>query len=227
MEPDFSEKLKQILEQTHIIRQPRQRIDTFYNTEFAYTMISPDGAGGSVLHRGQVLCARPTIITPGGLAESLAGFGEGAEEMARRISGGEFDRMRVLGYQFQNKLENRSENGTGHGSLAERVEEEAEREERENLAIVVAPEEIWPLALLKVIFAIIRKSVPRNVEDLEERGFFLSGGERHKQEIESLFRQAAADREFVPILGKKLNEYNLFEEYEDRFFELVRGPSSG
>jgi hypothetical protein len=41
-------------------------------------------------------------------------------------------------------------------------------------------------------------------------------------EIESDFRQAAGSRSRLEELGRKLREYGLFEEYEDRFFELYR-----
>ena len=44
--------------------------------------------------------------------------------------------------------------------------------------------------------------------------------ERARSEIERLFGQAASDRSTVSELGRKLREYGLFEEYEDRFFAL-------
>jgi hypothetical protein len=41
-------------------------------------------------------------------------------------------------------------------------------------------------------------------------------------EIESDFRAAQGDRDKARALGEKLRGYGLFEEYEDRFFELFR-----
>jgi hypothetical protein len=42
-----------------------------------------------------------------------------------------------------------------------------------------------------------------------------------RREIEELFLAASRDASRIGALGKKLQHYGLFEEYQDRFFALV------
>jgi hypothetical protein len=43
-----------------------------------------------------------------------------------------------------------------------------------------------------------------------------------RAEIESDFREAENNLDLVRDLGDKLRSYGLFEQYEDRFFDLYR-----
>ncbi|NQT94571.1 MAG: hypothetical protein HQ559_17580 [Lentisphaerae bacterium] len=43
-----------------------------------------------------------------------------------------------------------------------------------------------------------------------------------RDDIEALFLGAARDRSLIKMLAKRLQEYGVFEEYEDRFFSLVK-----
>jgi len=67
------------------------------------------------------------------------------------------------------------------------------------------------------------RSFPTNLRDLERRGAFAPEGpqgSRRRAEIESLFSRARGDAGARESLGRKLREYGLFEEYEERFLQL-------
>ena len=71
-------------------------------------------------------------------------------------------------------------------------------------AAILCPDAAWSLALMKFTM---------DEADLGEGG-------RRGREIEALFRDAAGDRAAVPALKKKLDDYGLFADYEDRFLAL-------
>ena len=60
------------------------------------------------------------------------------------------------------------------------------------------------------------------MRDLEERGFFKTTEERINEEIEFLFSEAQTNKAYIKELADRLQEYGLFEKYEDRFFKLVK-----
>ncbi len=41
-------------------------------------------------------------------------------------------------------------------------------------------------------------------------------------ELEADFLAASRDPSLIPVLGHKLQQHNVFEEYQDRFFALVK-----
>ena len=64
-----------------------------------------------------------------------------------------------------------------------------------------------------------------NIRELDEHGFFdtpESDLDARKKEIEKLFHSARRNRASVPVLGRKLHQYGLFKEYEDKFFRLLK-----
>ncbi|MEM7394775.1 MAG: hypothetical protein AAF492_20780, partial [Verrucomicrobiota bacterium] len=77
-------------------------------------------------------------------------------------------------------------------------------------------EEPWEVCLIKLMVEVIRQSASGHFTDLQRDPH----GVRH--EIERAFRAAAKDRSRISELSQLLKQNNLFEEYEDRFFSLVR-----
>ena len=67
------------------------------------------------------------------------------------------------------------------------------------------------------------RSFPGHVQDFERRAMFSpdhGAGDRQRREVEALLGRATADRTLIPALDRKLKEYGLFTEYEDRFLAL-------
>jgi len=83
-------------------------------------------------------------------------------------------------------------------------------------ALVVGVDEPWEVCLLKLMVDVVERSAAGNAADLRTDPH----GERH--EVEEAFRAASRDASRVPHLADLLRRHNLFKEYEDRFFALVR-----
>ena len=68
-------------------------------------------------------------------------------------------------------------------------------------------------------------SFQSNVQELSERGYFENSGRienNRTREIKNLFKKATKDKSLISILGKKLKDYGLFEQYQDDFFQLIK-----
>lgn len=204
---------------TNIIRSPGQRIHTFWQTKFNYFIISSHG-DQAILRSGILECAKPTIITPETLAQTFQGFSEEAVRFAEASYQQLLSKIRILGYQFANKLEKESSFSLPTEQLIDNVMADIKDSDNDT-AVLHAPNDIWGLSLMKVAFEAVEKSVQGNIQDLSERGHFKSDEEKRREEIEMLFIEAKEDKTYVKELGKKLQEYNLFEEYEDQFYSLV------
>ena len=211
---------------TKVIMSPKTKIATFWTTKFKYYIISKVDEHHSILRTGTIHCDKPTIITPETLLNTFEGFSQQDIEFAEHISGDEIAKIKVLGYQFKNQLEAKKKLATPYKILIQNIKRK-EGKSINDIAILSAPEDIWSLSITKLTMDAVFNSFPENVRDLEERGFFMSESERQHKEIEILFAEASEEKskEVIDELGEALQNYGLFEQYEDRFFKLVNSVS--
>jgi hypothetical protein len=216
----LTENFKRALAHTKLIRQPSQKIETFWNTEINYLILSELSTDTSCLRDGIVICAKPRILSRESLQEDFAGFSQESVKFAELLSSRELSRLRLLGYKFQNKLKSEEIQTIPFSQLLENVQNSLKKDNK-NIALLSAPDDIWSLSLIKVIVELVSRSFLVNMEDLEERGFFKTDEEQKRSEIEQLFAMAVHEKNKIKTLGAKLQEYNLFKEYEERFFKIV------
>jgi len=214
-----------LLARTEILRVPKRRLATFGSTRIDYHILSPleDQLGRTRLREGAVVSQRPQILTPDAFKERFEGFGEGASEFARWAQTEYRDLLRALEYNFRNQGQAAREIGEDARLVAEKMLADFDARSVEDRAVIRCPDAAWPLALMKFTLDEAARSFPGHVQDLERRGLFEpDGGEssRRRREVEALLEKARKDRAALEELGRKLREYGLFEEYEDRFLSL-------
>jgi hypothetical protein len=208
--------------QIKVLRAPGHTLATFGATRVTYHLVSPveDLENRTRLRRGTVLSDKPKIITPDAFTERFKGFGRQARDFARWLTPAYRDLLRVLEYNFQNQdLTTRVISGAPQ-AVAERIIADLDLREARGEAVIGCPDAVWGLALMKFTLDHAARSFPEQVRDLERRGLFDPAGkeaDRRRREVEQLFAAARKDRGVVELLGAKLREYGLFEEYEDRF----------
>ncbi|MFA6002768.1 MAG: hypothetical protein WC881_01735 [Elusimicrobiota bacterium] len=219
--PLFQDLLKRI----EIVRAPGRALSTFGATRLTYHLISPidELKDRTRLRRGTVLSEKPKILTPDAFKERFQGFGRGAKEFAQWLTPAYQDLLRALEYNFKNQdLRTRVVSGTPQ-EVAERVKADLDRQGAQDQAVIRCPDAAWSLALMKFTLDHTARSFPVQVRDLDRRGLFDPAGkeaDRRRREVESLLAAARTDHSGVQALGRKLREYGLFEEYEDRFLSL-------
>jgi len=221
---EFQEKdpyLDRVVSLTRVLKYPEQRIYTFGDTDFKYIVVSSNPAGGSTLRSGALKCKSPVIVTPETFLETFRGFSEESVDFAKKRYGDIVSKIRVLGYQFSHIPQGETPYAENARQLAHKAASDISAT-GDDTAVLLSPEDLWSTSLVKIMFDILKKSVGGNYNDFKERGYFLSEEEKIRNEIEILFAEAAADKQYIDELALRLREYDLFEKYEDRFFQLVR-----
>ncbi|MCX5795417.1 MAG: hypothetical protein NTY77_07990 [Elusimicrobia bacterium] len=217
-----AEAFRKLVGEVKVLRAPAHTLATFGATRLTYHLVSPveDLKDRTRLRRGTVLSDKPKIITPDAFAERFQGFGRQAKEFAQWLTPAYRDLLRALEYNFKNQdLRTRVLAGEPQ-AVAGRIITDLDRREAGDEAVIGCPDAAWGLALMKFTLDHAARSFPVQVRDLERRGLFDPEGlsaDRRRREVEQLFAAARQDRGAVELLGRKLREYGLFEEYEDRF----------
>jgi hypothetical protein len=214
---------------TQILLMPSRHLETFGNTVLHYHLVSElmDSANQTRVREGRMQANRPQIIAPEVYARTiLEGFGDEARQYVEWLRTHETD-VRILQYGYTLRKELYSEHLISEDprTVAERVEKEVKQRKDPLSAVVVGVDEPWDVCLIKLFWEVIRHSVVANVKDLERRRLFEDAGgvpRGVRDEIERAFETAAKDPSLVPSLGRRLQEAGLFEEYQDRFFSLVK-----
>ena len=97
-------------------------------------------------------------------------------------------------------------------------------------AVVVGVDDPWDVCLVKLFWEVVQTSATVNIRELTDRRMFesLNGAPRgvHK-DIEAAFLAASRNASLIGSLGRKLQDYGLFEQYQDRFFSLVKASKRG
>lgn len=220
---------KYAVEHTEIVLVPERHIETFGNTIIQYTLVSElmDSVGQVRVREGRMQAMRPQIVTPSAYSSMiLEGFGEQAQKYADWLREHE-DAVRILQYGYTLKQEAFSEEVLTDSvdAVLDRVKAEVTGKRDPFKAIVKGVDDPWDVCLVKLFWTIIQSSAQENIRELNERKMFeirdgLPAGVR--EEIERAFQAAARDRSLVKSLGALLQRHGVFEQFQDRFFALMR-----
>ena len=218
------------LHNTEVVRPPSGRLETFGNSVVNYHLLSElmDDTNQVRIREGRIEAFRPQIITPTSMDQSqLDGFGEDAAEYVKWLRENA-EELVLLRYGFQIKKKEVRQY-TIHEKLPvalAQIEQQLRGKDDPLSAIVIGVETPWEVSLIKLMVDIMQKSVVANVNDLQKKKLLPMNPEqteqRKREEIEEDFRAAAKDRALIQDLGRKLQKYGLFDQFEDRFFALVR-----
>ena len=214
---------------TEMILLPAKHLETFGSTMLNYHLITQmmDSVDQIKIREGRMKALRPQIITPEAYAQTLLeGFGEEAHKYVDWLKQHETD-MRILQYGYTLKNESFSEHLVTDSldSVVERVKNEASQKNDPFQAIAVGVDDPWDVCIVKMFWEIISKSTKANVSEMERHQLFeiQSGLPRGiREEIEKAFLAASKDSSLINRLGALLKHHRVFEEYQDRFFSLVK-----
>ncbi len=215
---------------TQVLLMPKHSLETFGTTVLNYHLVSElmDTANTTRVREGRIQASKPTIITPGAYSNTvLEGFGDEAREYVEWLKSHE-QQLRILEYGYHLKKDNYNEHiiSENPDAVAERVRESVEQKSDPLSAVVYGVDDPWDVCLVKLFWEVIQQSAPVNVREMERHDMFHLQKhplQRIRKEIENDFVAAARNPDLIKNLAKKLREHNLFEEYEDRFFALVKG----
>lgn len=211
---------------TQVLLMPKNTLETFGATVLNYHLVSElmDSANVTRVREGRIEANKPQIITPEAYSSTiLEGFGDDARDYADWLKDHEGE-LRILQYGYHLKKQEYNEHLVSESieNVAERVREKVSKTEDPLSAVLVGVDEPWDVCLVKLFWEVIKQSVPANVQEMEKHSMFKTGPERLREELERDFFEASKDAEKIKKLAAKLQSHNLFREYEDRFFALVK-----
>ncbi len=210
------------LNHSEVLVRPDQKLESFGTTSVHYHLVTElmDATDQVRVREGKIHAFRPQIVTPQSFAESLL---EGFEE---EQAGQYLDWLRrheqellILKYGFKIRKEAISTHVVN--DRLELVIDQLRAQIAEKggglQALIRGVEEPWEVCLIKLMSELVQRSVGLNARELGR------DPQGHQHEIEQAFRVAARDRSKIQALANLLHEREMFGEYEDRFYSLVRG----
>jgi len=217
--------------QTKIVHKPVKQIETFGETVVYYYVLSElmDEVGRIRIREGRIEVRRPRLITPGYLARRLTeNFGEKAEKYAELlVDSGEATRFLEYGLTFYKQQHKESVVSGDINTISEEIVRQREKNEGVSCGVVIGVDDMWEVSLLRFVSRLIQLSLPRNIHEMADRRLLDASGSDGvpagvRVEIENGFQAARGDRRRIRQLGKKIQDFGLFEEYEDRLYALLR-----
>lgn len=207
--------------QTRVVQFPEHGLETFGTSVVNYHLITEhmDQANKVKVREGRIESFKPAILTPDQMRRLLLeGFGQKeASRYAEWLEEHGSD-LTLLKYGFAvRKQEHREyEMAEGLAVATDRVQGWLSDRKDPAAALAVGVEDPWEVCLLKLMMDVIQRAAPGHVRQLRQ------DPQGHRHTVEGLFREASLNPTRVRDLGDRLREFGLFEEYQDRFFALVR-----
>ena len=230
MRPD-REALREVAEKTVVIRPPRQHLATFGVTTVDYYLVTspsyqdPDAQPTeTVVREGQLNVQRPQIVTPFYLLNLFQGFEHGAA-YAENLAETHGAQSPGLLYSYRHDLRDTSIVSDPPDAVVRRIVGMLDDEGKALAAVVFGVDHLWDVSLMKFAFDLTVGSVGQNVQEMASRGLFQM---RHgvpqagHVRIAELFDGVRAGEVAPSDLKAEIDRWGLWDEYQDRFFDLFR-----
>jgi len=222
MESD--DKILFAIQNTQVIRPPRQRLSTFGSTNVYYYMITELMQEVNVVREGRVIAANPKIVTPAYLI-SAEGFSGSAKRYIQMIAEQNPYEPGIL-YSYKNETTETNVSSQSVPAIVDKINERIDCHSDPLSAVIKGVEEMWDVSLMKFTFELTRSSLQQNVSEFYSSGRLSSDEQGIPRDavanIEELFDIVRKDPSRAPELVSELQRWNLWSQYQDRFLQLFR-----
>ena len=224
------ERIRHAVSHTEILRLPRQSLATFGTTNIYYYLVTEpayselvNNITETVVREGRVITERPRIVTPYYLSR-LEGFSQDARKYFEMLIKTYGPHAPGLFYTYRNEPKEMSIVADNLPSVVSKINAEIDKRGDPLASIIKGQDELWDVSLMKFIYEMTKSSLRDNILQMESRGLLDidAGGipVDARLRIEEFFRQVARGELEPRELKEELDRWNLFEEYEDRFFAI-------
>jgi hypothetical protein len=229
MESD--ERIKAAVMNTRIVRAPKQSLATFGATNIYYYLVAEAAfneimkTSETVIREGRVIAERPRIVTPSYLSR-VQGFSPEAKKYYDMLLNVYEPDSPGLYYSYRNEPKELNIVSDNIASVLARLNADIDRKGDPLISIITGEDTLWDVSILKFIYEITESSVRDNVRQLNQRGLLnmdasgLPADARVR--IEGLFQLVGKGDMEPAELKTELDRWNIFEEYQDRFFALFK-----
>ncbi len=226
------ERIRYAVRHTEIVRLPRQSLATFGTTNIGYYLVTKPvyselakGVTETVVREGRVIADRPRIVTPYYLSR-LEGFTAEARryfDMLVKTHGAD---VPGLFYTYRNEPKGLTIVAESLASVVDRINSEVDKRGDPLVTIIKGEDELWDVSLMKFIHDMTRSSLRGNLLEFSSRGLLDvdAGGVPldARVKIEELFGKLVKGEVEPRELKDELERWDLFDEYQDRFFSVFR-----
>ncbi len=229
MESD--EKIKYAVMNTQIVRAPKQSLATFGITNVYYYLVAEAaynelmGSSETVIREGRVIAERPKIVTPSYLSR-VQGFSPEAKKYFEMLMSEYDPNSPGLIYAYRNEPKELNVVSDNVVSVIEKLNMEIDQKGDPLTSIIKGEDMLWDVSILKFIYEITQHSVGENVRQLNRRGLLnidSSGVPTDARvRIEALFKMVEKGELEPSDLKTELDRWNVFNEYQDRFFAIFK-----
>ncbi len=226
------ERIRETVRNTEILRAPKQSLYAFGTTNIYYYMVTEPAYSEllkniteTVVREGRVIAERPRIVTPYYLA-GLEGFSTEARRYFEALAKERGSNIHGLFYTYKNEPKDLTIVSDNLLSVVDKLNVEIDRRGDPLAAIIKGEDALWDVSLMKFIYEVTRNSLQDNIRQLGSRGLLdidaagIPSDARVR--IEELFEQVVRGEREPGELKDELNRWGLFEEYEDRFFNIFK-----
>ena len=226
------ERIRQAVKHTEILRLPKRSLATFGTTNIYYYLVTEPAYSEllkdvteTVIREGRVIAERPRIVTPYYLSR-LEGFSSDARKYFDMLIRAHGANVPGLLYTYKNEPKELTIVSDNLLSVVNKLNDEIDKRGDPLTSIIKGEDELWDVSLMKFIYEMTRSSLRDNVLQMGARGLLdidSSGVPVDARlRIEELFRTVSRGEIDPSELKAELDRWNLFEEYEDRFFAIFR-----
>jgi len=240
----MDERIKYAFEYTKILRRPKQLISTFGSSIIHYYVLTEPvyseftkNAKETVVREGKVSWFQPKLLMPTYMFR-IEGFSKDAKKAFEELAYENPDLAGIL-YKFKINKELDEMNFVSDSLLnvADNINQKIEKGGDSLSTIIQGVAGLWDVSLSKFILDMMTRSVYlAQIPDFQQKGFLginrtgqaIIAKDKTgvpivaREEIEKLFVLVKSG-ELEPVkLKEELDKWGLFQQYQDRFFNLFK-----
>ena len=229
--PIDDERIKEAVNQTRVLRSPRQTLATFGTTVINYYLLTEPiyseliRGEETVIREGRVSSERPRVVTPYYLTK-LEGFGESAKRYLDMVIQQYGMHMPGLYYNYRNESKDLLIVSDKMEVVIGRLNEKIDKDKDNLAAIIKGVDELWDVSLLKFISEMTQGSLRSNVAEMNSMGLLgvdaAGVPTEARYRIEMMFMDVARGDREPHELKDELDRWGIFPQYEDRFLSMFR-----
>ena len=212
------------------ILKPKNLLSTYNQTKIRYHIVTEPSykemqfeGNDSVIRHGVVTAQTPKVVTPDFLYRT-SGFGDDAKEYIRELTKMLGKNEPALLYTYKNESTDMEIVAGNPMEVSERIKKRLINNNA-NHTVIRGVNALWDVSLLKFIFDYTRESANNNYNDLSKSGLLEDQNGvpvAVRKRIQGLINEAKKGNIRANDLHKELDDWGLFNEYEDEFLSLFR-----
>jgi len=226
------ERIIEAVSQTEILRAPKQSLYTFGTTNIWYYLVTEPAYSElikdvteTVVREGRVIAERPRIVTPYYLSH-LEGFSSEARRYFEALVQEYGSSVRGVFYNYKNEPKELNIVSENLLAVVDKLNADIDKRGDPLTAIIKGQDELWDVSIMKFIHEVTRSSLEDNIRQMGNRGLLNMDADGipldARLRIDELFDRVRKGEIEPGELKAELDRWGIFEEYEDRFFNIFR-----